>query len=218
MKVEYVDFKDRSTRSAYIAERFGGFIRGRVLDVGCDRALLKGLIPGLEYTGIDFGGTPDLMINLEEIDRLPFEENRFDCVVCSDVLEHLDNLHHIFGELVRVSSRYLIISLPNNWTNARRPLERGRGSFDKYGLPPEPPRDRHKWFFSLGEARDFIASQLSSRGLTLLDMVATEKPRPLVTRLSRRLRYPRQECYLNRYAHTLWALLEKQVVTRRETS
>jgi len=30
---------------------------------------------------------------------LPTVEKKFDCVLCSDVLEHLDNLHHIFGEL-----------------------------------------------------------------------------------------------------------------------
>ena len=209
MKVDYVDFKDRKARSCYIAERFGSYITGRVLDVGCDRALLKTLIPGLDYTGIDFGGTPDLMINLEEIDRLPFEDNHFDCVVCSDVLEHLDNLHHIFGELIRVSSRYVILSLPNNWTNARRPLEKGRGSFDKYGLPPERPKDRHKWFFSLSEARDFIASQLSPYKLTLREVLATEKPRAPISRLYRRLFYPRQENYLNRYGHTLWVVLEK---------
>lgn len=210
MKVDYIDFKSRKARSGYIAARFGSYITGRVLDVGCDRALLKTMIPGLDYTGIDFGGTPDIMINLEKIERLPFEDNRFDCVVCSDVLEHLDNLHHIFGELVRVSSRYLILSLPNNWTNARRPLERGRGSFDKYGLPAEPPKDRHKWFFSLSEAQAFIMSQLAPHNLTVRDMVVTEKPRSLFSRMYRRVWYPKQECYLNRYAHTFWAVLEKQ--------
>ena len=210
MLVDYVDFKDRKARSGYIAERFRPYISGRVLDVGCDKALLKTLVPGLDYIGVDFGGTPDLSINLEEIDHLPFDDSFFDCVVCSDVLEHLDNLHHIFGELVRVSSRFLIISLPNNWANARRPLERGRGSFDKYGLPAERPKDRHKWFFSLAEAQDFIEAQLAPYDLRLLESVATEKPRPVLSRMYRRVFYPEQMSYLNRYAHTVWAVLEKR--------
>ena len=63
------------------------------LDVGCDEALLKTLLaPDIKYTGIDVAGKPDIVLNLEKIERLPFDDSTFDCVICSDVLEHLDKL------------------------------------------------------------------------------------------------------------------------------
>ena len=209
MKVEYVDFHARKDRSSFIARRFAAVLETSVLDVGCDEAHLRGMIRAPRYYGIDVSGKPDRIVNLEDIERLPFGDGEFDTVVCSDVLEHLDNLHSIFGELVRVAARNLVISLPNNWVNARRPIERGHGSFAHYGLPPEPPKDRHKWFFSLSEARAFFEAQQSRHPLRLVETSAAEKPRPAAVRLARRLRYPNQAHYLNRYAHTLWALYEK---------
>ena len=68
-------------------------------------AALRDLLPRVRYTGIDLGGTPDITIDLERADRLPFDAAAFRCVVCSDVLEHLDNLHAVFGELLRVAGR-----------------------------------------------------------------------------------------------------------------
>ena len=209
MKVEYVSFHNRSARSEYISNRFRHLLVGKILDVGCDKAVLKKLFTRLDYVGIDIEGNPDIRLNLEDIDKLPFDNRVFDCVICSDVLEHLDNLHHIFGELVRVAKKHIIISLPNNWTNARVPIERGRGSFDKYGLPANPPQDRHKWFFSISEATNFIKTQVKKYPILIRDLHVTEKPRLLLNRAFRRLLYPSQDHYLNRYAHTLWVVLEK---------
>jgi SAM-dependent methyltransferase len=210
MQVDYVSFSDRSVRSRYIADRFQPYLTGKVLDVGCDQAVLKRLRPDLQYTGIDIQGQPDLELNLEKIAALPFADQTFDCVVCSDVLEHLDNMHHMFGELIRVARRYVIISLPNCWAVARVPIERGRGTFGKYGLPIEPPRDRHKWFFSLAEAEAFLRGQTGKYPISIVQLLVSEKPRPFLIRAFRRARYPSQARYLNRYAHTLWALLEKK--------
>jgi SAM-dependent methyltransferase len=210
MKVDYVAFRQRADRTNYIVGKFGAYIHGNVLDVGCDKAVMKQLRPDIQYLGIDIAGEPDLKINLEKIDRLPFDDGAFDCVICSDVLEHLDNIHFIFSELVRVTRKHMVISLPNNWTNARKPLERGRGSFDKYGLPVSPPVDRHKWFFSLSEGVEFFTGQTGMYPITIKEMRVTERPRPLVTRLTRRIVYPAQERYLNRYAHTVWAVFEKK--------
>jgi 2-polyprenyl-3-methyl-5-hydroxy-6-metoxy-1,4-benzoquinol methylase len=209
MQVEYVDFRSRAARSAYIATRFKSLFQGKVLEVGCDKALLKQLLPGLDYVGVDMAGEPDLRLNLERIERLPFDDAAFDCVVCTETLEHLDNLHGTFGELMRVAKKYVIISLPNNWVNARVPIQRGKGSPSKYGLPADPPRDRHKWFFSLSDAMDFIQHQRKRYAVSLRECYATEKPRPLLVRVLRRALYPVQMRYLNRYAHTLWVVLEK---------
>jgi SAM-dependent methyltransferase len=213
MHVEYVHFRDRASRSAYIARRFAALLAGRVLDVGCDQAVLRQLLSDVAYVGVDISGKPDLQLNLEQIERLPFDDASFDCVVCVDVLEHLDNLHAMFGELIRVAKRYVILALPNNWANARKPIGRGSGSLSKYGLPAEPPADRHKWFFSLSEAESFVQHQLGKYAVSMHTCHVTEKPRLRIIRAVRRLLYPSQMRYLNRYAHTLWVVLEKTAVS-----
>jgi SAM-dependent methyltransferase len=202
-------FTQRRDRSEFIASRLRKYVTGKVLDVGCDEAHLRSLVPGIAYTGIDVGGSPDLRIDLESTERLPFADREFDTVLCSDVLEHLDSLHRVFAELVRVTGRWLVISLPNNWTNARRPIERGKGSFSFYGLPPEKPRDRHKWFFGLSEARDFYYAQEARFPIRVVECFANEKRRAALVVVLRRLRYPGLR-YLNRYAHTLWAVYERR--------
>ncbi len=209
MKVDYVSFSGRLARVEYLATTFKHLLVGRVLDVGCDKAYLRKMLPDCDYTGLDISGEPDIQLNLEGIDHLPFNDDTFDCVLGSDILEHLDNLPHVFGELVRVSRNHLIISLPNNWVNARKPIERGKGSIGHYGLPVECPADRHKWFFSLAEAKEFINGQLKKYPISLLELRVSEKPRPFIVRFCRRLYYPSQERYVNRYAHTLWVVLEK---------
>jgi SAM-dependent methyltransferase len=207
--VDLVDFPSRADRIRYLNDRFGRLLEGRVLDVGCDVRTLARLRPDLDYLGIDAGGEPDLTVDLES-GPLPFADASFDVVVCSDVLEHLDNLHRTFAELARVARRRLIVSLPNCWAAARRPLHRGKGKIGHYGLPGEPPTDRHKWFFSLAEGRTFLESAAERHALRVAEMRASEKVRPALVRWARRLRHPRREPYLNLYAHTLWAVLEKE--------
>lgn len=211
MQVDAVRFTERADRTEYMVHHFGRHISGAVLDVGCDRAVLKDLVEGLDYLGIDVAGEPDMTVNLEQVERLPFEDGQFDCVVCTDVLEHLDNLHAIFDELLRVSRSRVVMSLPNCWALARVPIRRGRGSFSHYGLPTDRPMDRHKWFFSAGEAVDFVAGRLANRsdGWRILAQRACEKPQNALVRGLRRLRYPHQMRYLNRYARTLWFVLGK---------
>ncbi|HTB86072.1 MAG TPA: class I SAM-dependent methyltransferase [Candidatus Sulfotelmatobacter sp.] len=208
MNVEYVAMTLRDQRAEFIARRFAPYLKGRVLDVGCDRARLKQLVPGIQYFGIDVGGTPDLVVNLEK-ERLPFPDRSFDCIVCSDVLEHLDNFHENFSELARVTAKHIILSLPNNWANARKAIERGRGQFSHYGLPAEPSADRHKWFFCLTEARDFVEARAPRHGLSITEMFAVEKPRAPLLRWLRQCRYPNQDAYLNRYSHSLWAVCSR---------
>jgi len=212
LPVEYGRFHERADRAVYVARRFVPYLRGKVLDVGCDRAVLKELMPELDYWGIDVSGTPDRIVDLEVENAIPFPDGSFDSVVCTDVLEHLDNLHRIFGELIRVSRRYVILSLPNNWTNARVPLARGRGQIGHYGLPADPPLDRHKWFFSLIEAEQFLNGQTAKHPFRIVELFAMERPRPMSVRWMRRLISRSQRDYLNRYAHTLWAVLERSAI------
>ena len=98
-------FNNRVERTQFLVNKFGKYLTGEILDVGCDQAPLKDIVKSIKYTGIDIDGKPTIKVDLERIDRLPFVDREFEVVVCCDVLEHIDNLHQIFGEIVRVAKR-----------------------------------------------------------------------------------------------------------------
>lgn len=209
MHTEFHNFLQRHERTRFVAKRFAPYLENGVLDVGCFEAPLRQLLPsGISYVGVDIAGNPDIHLNLEQCERLPFENDSVNCVICIEVLEHLDNMHRMFNELVRVSQRYVIISLPNCWRDARRPIERGHGDFAHYGLPLEKPLDRHKWFFNVSDALAFATGQAERHQLSLVETFVTEKPKNPFVRALRRLRYG-EEAYLNRYAGSLWCVFEK---------
>lgn len=208
---ELVRFPTRQSRTEFVARRFAPYLQHRVLDVGCFEAPLRRLLPGAQYVGVDFCGAPDVYLDLDRAQSLPFGDKAFHCVICIEVLEHLDNLHRMFDELVRTSGRYVIVSLPNCWRDARVRIERGSGSFLHYGLPPEPPLDRHKWFFSLEQAQAFLRAKAAQHGLCVVEELITEQPRFAPLRWWRKLRYPGMR-YHNRYASTAWVVLEKPSV------
>ncbi len=209
MHKEYVTFTSRQDRMAYVARRFAPLLQESVLDVGCDQAYLREMLDSADYTGVDLAANADVVQNLETTPRLPFPDRHFDCVLCIDVLEHLNSLHTIFQELLRTSKRHVVISWHNCWVNARLPLERGRGSFSHYGLPHELPLDRHKWFFNITEAWSFVKAHQGTLHYSIAEAFVTEKPRPCVLRLARHMRWPRAMSYNNRYAHTLWTVLHR---------
>ena len=83
------------------------------------------------------------------------------------------------------------------------------GKIALYGLPSDRPEDRHKWFFSLTEAKTFVTAMAQRYGLRIAEIRVAEKPRPAVVRAVRRMRYLVHEHYLNRYAHTLCTVFVK---------
>lgn len=209
MDTAYVEFETRQDRPRFLCERFAPCFRGTVLDVGCDRAVLREFVGPERYTGIDRSPEADVHQDLMADGRLPFEDRSWDTVTCTDVLEHLENLHQVFAELVRVTRGHLLVTLPNCWNSARRRLRRGKGSIAHYGLPLDPPPDRHRWFFGFGEAEAFLRGQGERHGLQLVELLALEKPRPLLVRGARRLLHPDPARYRNLFAHTLCCLFRR---------
>lgn len=202
--IETPPFPQREDRTRWVFEHFAPVFReGRVLDVGCYQAPMRKFIGKERYTGVDFVGDPDVVLNLEECRSLPFEDRSFDTVMCIEVLEHLDNLHALAADLFRLSRRHVLISLPNAWRDARMKIERGSGQIAHYGLPREAPPDRHKWFFNVSEATAFLQG-LAPAGWSCAIEVS-EPARSGVVQALRRLRYSR-EAYANRYCQTVWAL------------
>ena len=89
-------------------------------------------------------------------------------------MEHLENFHLIFDELVRVSKKYIIISLPNSsnlFSNILFNKKRDKnheGFYTKfYGLPLQKPIDRHRWFLTVADIERFFMQQSMKQNLEL---------------------------------------------------
>ena len=168
-------YHDRQSKALHVWEKYRPFLEDQsILDVGADRCYLKKHVSSpSSYYGVGRGGNCDQILDLET-GVLPFKDDSYDCVVCLEVLEHLEALHAVFDECCRVAKRHVIISLPNAWSDIYLIL-RGAGyrpdlPLKFYGLPVQRPKDRHRWFFSLKEAKKFIRGRAELNGMQVLRM------------------------------------------------
>lgn len=97
-----------------------------LVDVGCgDGYLLYSLaqkhkhakLYGLDLTQKRIMTTkkhvPSAYLLCSDIQLLPFSDNSFDIVICSEVLEHLPDYKKTLNELFRITKNRLIITVPN---------------------------------------------------------------------------------------------------------
>ena len=141
-------------RYLLLADHFKSYLSGTILDVGSRDAAIRDIL-GPQCTLIDKDGTDAIPFDWEKA-PLPFPDNSFDTVVCLDTLEHIENIHEGFHDLVRVSQKYVVISLPNVWRKTLKQFLMGYSTLASYGLPLEKPDDRHKWFFSTEDIENFM--------------------------------------------------------------
>lgn len=182
MRVIVAPTSSSSAKAQAVADHFAELFRSArsVLDVGCRGSELRDGVRAVggdgTYVGVDIAGNADVIGNVER--GLPFRDGDFDVVVALDVLEHVDDIHRAARELGRISRRAVIISLPNLYDIKYRLNHlMGRPLSAKYGLPPDPPGDRHRWFFSLVEARQFVSAFCEGEGYSLACEVGVVGPR-----------------------------------------
>lgn len=97
-----------------------------ILDAGCGEgfslAKLSESKIGKKLEGIDYSREavalsqrlfPTLGFKYGSIYSLPYKDNSFDLVVCTEVLEHLDDPQKALSEVLRVSKKYILFSVPN---------------------------------------------------------------------------------------------------------
>lgn len=164
------------SRAQFAFENFRGYFGATILDIGAGgSANFFRKHFGKAYTAVDVSESrnrPDHFVNFEK-DPLPFADGAFETVFCFDCLEHCENIHSLFDELVRVSKRNVIISLPNAWPGLLRSLFWGQNISHVSGLPAEnfSPGFRHKWNFNIKEAEEFAHRRSLKNGARVTAIV-----------------------------------------------
>jgi len=135
----------------------------RILDAGCgegftimklmENGIGKRLV-GVENSKIAISLSkkvnPQLTIKFGSVYSLPYKDNSFDLVICTEVLEHLNEPEKGLSELVRVSKKYLLLTVPNEpWFTYQRIL-RGKNLLH-FGAHPE-----HVNHWTVGAFKKFL--------------------------------------------------------------
>lgn len=158
-----------------------------ILDAGCGEgftlARLKNnrigeRLEGIEYSleAISLGKKmyPSISIKQGDIYALPYNDNSFDLVICSEVLEHLEHPEKALTEVIRVSKKYCLLSVPNEpffmisnflrgknlsrWGNDIEHINHwSKTSFEKFvkekGLKLIVTKTPYPWILVLGEKK-----------------------------------------------------------------
>ena len=96
-----------------------------VLEVGCGAGHVLAAFPGVQRTGIDLSPAmlkrarkrlgKDVELMQSAAEHLPFADNTFDVVLCTEVLEHTVAPDRVIRELMRVArpGGRVVVSIPN---------------------------------------------------------------------------------------------------------
>lgn len=117
----------------------------RILDIGCARAgLLKALrIPQVCYTGFDISRAminqnkkdyPRASWDIGDATGLPYNDNSFDVVVCSNVLIHIKNWKQALDECLRVSNKYILLVIRNKIGQTKYSMQTTNGYTVPYNI------------------------------------------------------------------------------------
>ena len=79
-----------------------------ILDLGCGTTKNNAI-----RVDINFSFSPDVVANLDGF-YFPFKENTFSTVICSHIIEHIEDIFNFFDELWRISKpgAYIFIRVP----------------------------------------------------------------------------------------------------------
>lgn len=100
----------------------------QILDAGCGEGFfcskLRDVLPSAVITGCDGADealdiarrmNPDMTFEQANLYELPYSDNQFDLIICSEVLEHLNDPEKAFKELCRVGKNILITVPHEPW-------------------------------------------------------------------------------------------------------
>lgn len=113
-------------------------VHGRLLDVGCGSKPYRELFKVTEYVGLDIDSPSSRQRAAADVyydgARFPFDDARFDSILCNQVLEHVFNPDPFIGEITRVLSLEgrLILTVPFVWDEHEQPHDYAR--YSSFGL------------------------------------------------------------------------------------
>lgn len=110
-------------------------ISGRLLDAGCGRRPYAHWYEGMvsEAVGLDVEPQPGVTV-VAALERIPFPDESFDTVLCTDALEHVEDAERAVAELHRVTRRggHVLVSVPFLYPVHEAPRDMRR--FTHHGL------------------------------------------------------------------------------------
>lgn len=127
-------------RDLYVnIKRMAPSLKGKLLDFGCGRKPYENLFSVSEYIGIDMEQTGHEHKN-SKVDvyydgkHIPFADETFDSLFCSEVFEHVFNLDEILPEIGRVmkTNGQMLITVPFCWNEHEVPYDFGR--YTSFGI------------------------------------------------------------------------------------
>ena len=122
-----------AARYQAVTDAIGDAAGLRVLDLGCGDGVLTWMMHerGAQATGVDLDGlglrlgqrelrlrgAPARLVQADA-HRLPFAAGAFDCVICTEVLEHIETPDRLLAEAARVleSGGLIVVTTPNRLT------------------------------------------------------------------------------------------------------
>lgn len=109
-------------------------LRGRVIDVGCGLGPYRRLLgAGCSYVGVDWRATPAVSV-LGDVSRLPIADDVADCILLTEVLEHVPEPLAVLREVRRVlrPGGVAYVTVPMSWCLHGEPFDYYR--FTPYGI------------------------------------------------------------------------------------
>ena len=113
-------------------------LQGAVLDVGCGRKPYRDFVPATNYVGVDIDTPVTRALASADVfydgRRLPFPDQQFDAVLCSQVLEHVFTPEEFLAEIRRVlrPGGTLLLAVPFVWDEHEQPADFAR--YSSFGL------------------------------------------------------------------------------------
>src|SRR3989344_8661916 len=106
----------------------------KVLDAGAGPCPYKKMFSHCKYEATDFKDTHKLLDFICTLDNIPKQSNFYDAVLCTEVLEHVENPQVVVNEFQRILKKNgkLFITVPQGWMLHQEPYN--FFYFTKYGL------------------------------------------------------------------------------------
>ncbi len=167
-------------------------LRGDVLDVGCGSKPYRAFIPATSYVGMEYD-TPRTRASFAadvyyDGRTFPFEAERFDAVLCSQVFEHVFTPEEFLREIARVlrPGGRLVLTVPFVWDEHEQPHDFARYSsfalealLERSGFVVEGRRKStpdSRVLFQLLNAYIYKITRTPSRALNWLAMLLLMAP------------------------------------------